>query len=160
VRLAIKWLLLISVVLPLLGRGRQEGKASPRLLQTTRGHCLQGQGSLAGEGSACSSGFSLSWQSNYLLNCDPVSKASARRLLVGHHVRMFWEELKDAQRREVGQKQGKQRKTWLRRQLGLMPQGGWGCRAGPEVWLGRVCQWTWQKLFGWRVIASEGCPLK
>lgn len=33
--------------------------------------------------------LSFSWQSNYLLNCDPVSKASSRRLLDGHHVRMF-----------------------------------------------------------------------
>lgn len=55
--------------------------------------------------------LSFSWQSNYLLNCDPISKGLRRRLLVGHHIRSVLRGTpKDAQRIEVEQKWGKQRK--------------------------------------------------
>lgn len=40
----------------------------------------------------------------------------------------------DRSRESKGKHDSEDTREWL------MPQEGWGCRAGPEVWLGKVCQ--------------------
>lgn len=72
-----------------LGRGRQEGSGFSQTPAETWSVPPGTKAPSQGGKSWLFWLFSSSWQSNYLLNCDPVSEVSRRRLLVDHHIRTF-----------------------------------------------------------------------